>query len=279
MTGWGGEADARALSAGQRLAYIGATMEFARPLTRGRLIQRYKRFLADVLLDDGTELTAHVPNPGAMLGLNMPGLTVWLSTSADPKRKLAYTLELVEADGGLVGVNTMHPNRLVAEALAADVIPELTGYSSHRREVKYGKNSRVDFLLEAEGREPCWLEINNDKPFYNANLKPDHRVWLEVKNCHLMRTPGLAEFPDCVAARSLKHLRELEAMVAEGDRAVVLFVVQRTDCSAFSACHELDPAFARGLDQAADAGVEVLVYACDVATSTVRISHRIPWAR
>ncbi|WP_304188270.1 DNA/RNA nuclease SfsA, partial [Phenylobacterium aquaticum] len=101
----------------------------------------------------------------------------------------------------------------------------------------------------------------------------------EVKNCHLSRTKGLAEFPDCVAARSLKHLRELEAMVAEGDRAVVLFVVQRTDCEAFKACHELDPAFARGLDQAANAGVEVLVYACEVKTSGVRIGQRIRWVR
>ena len=233
-------------------------MIFDPPPVRGRLIQRYKRFLADVVLDDGTELTAHVPNPGAMLGLNMPGLTVWLSKSADPKRKLPYTLELVEADGGLVGINTMHPNRLVAEALAADAIPELTGYSSHRREVKYGKNSRVDFLLEAEDREPCWLEI---------------------KNCHLRREGTLAEFPDCVAARSLKHLQELEQTVAQGDRAVVLFVVQRTDCEAFAACHELDPAFARGLDHAADAGVEVLIYACDLAVEGVRIARRLTWMR
>jgi sugar fermentation stimulation protein A len=111
------------------------------------------------------------------------------------------------------------------------------------------------------------------------DLKPDHRVWLEVKNCHLMRSAGLAEFPDCVAARSSKHLRELEAMVAEGDRAVVLFVVQRTDCEAFTACHELDPTFARGLDHAADAGVEVLVHACAVAVDGVSITHRIPWSR
>lgn len=233
-------------------------MDFPQPLVRGRLVQRYKRFLADIVLDDGTELTAHCPNPGAMLGLNTPGLTAWLSKSADPKRKLAYTLELVEADGGLVGINTMHPNRLVAEALAADAIPELTGYSSHRREVKYGTNSRVDFLLEAEGRPPCWLEI---------------------KNCHLRRGGTLAEFPDCVAARSLKHLRELEAMVAAGDRAVALFVVQRMDCDAFAACHDLDPAFARGLGQAADAGVEVLVYACDMGVDAVNIARRLQWAR
>ena len=254
-------------------------MDFPRPLARGTLIRRYKRFLADVLLEDGSEHTIHCPNPGAMLGLNMPGLPVWVSKSDDPKRKLPLTLELVEVDGGLVGINTMHPNRLVAEALAADAIPELTGYATHRREVNYGKNSRVDFLLEHAERSPCWLEVKHDQSYLRRDLKPDHRVWLEVKNCHLMRSPGLAEFPDCVAARSLKHLRELEAMVAGGDRAVMLFVVQRTDCQTFSACHELDPAFARGLNQAADAGVKVLVYGCDVSVSTVRIASTIPWLR
>ncbi len=233
-------------------------MDFPQPLIPARLVARYKRFFADVVTDDGREITAHCPNPGAMLGLNTPGLPAWISTSDNPKRKLAHTLELVEADGGLVGINTMHPNRLVAEALAADAIPELTGYTSHRREVKYGANSRVDFLLEAEGRAPCWLEI---------------------KNCHLMRTPGLAEFPDCVAARSLKHLHELEAMVAKGDRAVAMFVVQRTDCDSFAACRELDPKFAQGLDYAADAGVEVLVYACEVNIGQVNITRPVRWLR
>lgn len=254
-------------------------MEFPQPLLRGTLVQRYKRFLADVVLEDGTELTVHCPNPGAMLGLNMPGLPVWLSRSDDPRRKLPHTLEIVEVDGGLVGINTMHPNRLTAEALAADALPELTGYATHRREVKYGKASRVDFLLEHPDRVPCWLEVKNDQSHFTRELRPDHKLWLEVKNVHLTRTKGLAEFPDCVAARSLKHLRELEAMVVEGDRAAVLFVVQRTDCEVFSACHELDPAFAMGLDRAADAGVEVLIYTCEVAISGIRISHRLPWSR
>jgi sugar fermentation stimulation protein A len=153
-----------------------------------------------------------------------------------------------------VGINTMHPNRLVAEALAADAIPELAGYQSHRREVKYGTSSRVDFLLEAPGRPRCWLEI---------------------KNCHLMRTPGLAEFPDCVAARSTRHLGELEAMVAEGDRAAVLFVVQRTDCHRFAPARDCDPAFANALERVQAAGVEVYVHGCGIDMTGVRLAARI----
>jgi sugar fermentation stimulation protein A len=234
-------------------------MDFPSPLVRGRLVQRYKRFLADVVLDgSGEQVTAHVPNPGAMLGLNTPGLDVWLSRSDSPTRKLAHTLELVEADGGLVGVNTLHPNRLAAEALREGLIPELAGYASVRPEVKYGTASRVDFLLQHPGRAPCWLE---------------------VKNCHYRRDGALAEFPDCVAARSAKHLRELEAMVAAGDRAVLLFVVQRQDCDGFAPCRDIDPVFAAALDHAADAGVEVLVYRCAMATSGIRLDRRIEWRR
>ena len=254
-------------------------MDFPSPLRRGRLVARYKRFFADVVLDDGAEITAHCPNPGAMLGLNAPGLPVWVSRSDDPKRKLAHTLELVEVDGGLVGINTMHPNRLVAEALAAGAIPELAGYASHRREVKYGAASRIDFLLETPDHPACWLEVKKDQSLLRRDLKPDHKLWLEVKNVQLTRTKGLAEFPDCVAERSSKHLRELEAMVSEGDRAGVHFVVQRTDCEAFSACRELDPAFVRQLDQAADAGVEVLIYAGNIGLDRIEIARCIPWAR
>jgi sugar fermentation stimulation protein A len=225
-------------------------------MAHGALVARYKRFFADVRLDDGRAIVSHCPNPGAMLGLNAPGLGVWVSPAAGASRKLAWTLELVEADGGLVGINTLHPNRLVAEALAEDAIPELAGYGLHRREVRMGEASRVDFVLEEPGRPRCWLE---------------------VKNCHLRRAGTLAEFPDCVAARSLRHLKELATRVAEGERAVQLFVIQRTDCDRFAACADLDPAYARGLDLAAEAGVEVLVYACDIGLEEIRIARRISW--
>ncbi len=231
-------------------------MLLPQPLAHGALVNRYKRFFADVQLDDGREITAHCPNPGAMLGLNTPGFGVWVSPAAGAKRKLAWTLELVEADGGLVGINTLHPNRLTAEALAADAIPELAGYAVHRREVRMGEASRVDFVLE-----------NPDRP----------RCWLEVKNCHLRRAGTLAEFPDCVAARSSRHLRELTARVAAGERAVQLFIIQRTDCHSFAACADLDPAYAVGLKDAAAAGVEVLCYGCDIGTEEIRIARRIPW--
>jgi len=231
-------------------------MLLPQPIAHGRLVSRYKRFFADVVLDDGTAITAHCPNPGAMLGLNLPGLGVWLSRSDAPKRKLAWTLELVEDGGGLAGVNTMNPNRLVAEALAGDVIPELAGYAVHRREVKFGAASRVDFVLSGPGRPDCYVE---------------------VKNCHLRREGTLAEFPDCVAARSAKHLRELAAEVARGNRAVQLFVIQRTDCDRFAACADLDPVYAAGLAVAATAGVEVLCYGCDIEPAGVRIARRLPW--
>jgi sugar fermentation stimulation protein A len=230
-------------------------MLFPGPLRRGRLIERYKRFFADVRLDDGSQVTAHCPNPGAMLGLNMPGLPVWLSPAAGAGRKLAWTLELVEADDGLVGVNTHRPNALVEEALEARLIPELAGYPARRREVNYGQASRVDFLLEAQGRPRCWVE---------------------VKNSHLLREPGLAEFPDCVAARSLRHLRELAAQVEAGDRAVLLFVTQRR-CERFAAAADCDPAYAAGLLEAAERGVEILCYGCDVTLEGVSVARRVPW--
>jgi sugar fermentation stimulation protein A len=231
-------------------------MDFPQPLERGLLVQRYKRFFADVVLDDGRAITAHCPNPGSMLGLNAPGAPVWLSRSDSPKRKLAHTLELVEADGALVGVNTMLPNRLVAEALAAGAIPELADYPIMRPEVKYGAASRIDFLLQGEGRADCFVE---------------------VKGVTLHRGGGLAEFPDCVSARALRHLAELMREAAAGNRGVLLFVIQRMDCTTFDAAVDLDPAYAAGLIAAARAGVEVLCYACDLSTNGVRLAGRVPW--
>jgi len=230
-------------------------MHFPSPLRRGRLVRRYKRFFADVAFDDGERVTAHCANPGAMLGLNDPGMPAWLSRSDSSTRKLAHTLELIEAADGLVGVNTHRPNGLAAEALAEGLIPELAGYGSVRREVKYGRASRVDFLLAHAGRPRCWLE---------------------VKNCHFLRDPGLAEFPDCKAERSLKHLHELSDQVCNGDRSVLLFVIQR-GCERFAAAGDIDPAYALGLLEAANAGVEVLCYVCNITPHAVRIDRRVVW--
>ena len=232
-------------------------MQFPQPLARGVLVSRYKRFFADVVLDDGAEITAHCPNPGAMLGLKTPGQVCWLSRSDDPKRKLAHTLELVEADGAPVGVNTLRANRIAAEALAAGAVAPLAGYETVRAEVNYGAASRVDFRLDAPGRPACWLE---------------------VKSVTLSRAAGLAEFPDCVSARGLRHIAELRAMVAAGERAVILFLVQRGDCDRFALAADLDPAFARALDAAAGAGVEVLAYGCDVGPRGLRLTGPLPWA-
>ncbi len=167
-------------------------MRFDVPLVTGQLIKRYKRFLADVTLDDGgAEVTAHCANSGSMMGLKEPGIKVWLTPNDDPKRKLKYSWEMLEIDGAMVGINTSRPNGLVEEAIEAGRIPELVGYEKLRREVKYGKNSRIDILLEGEG---------------------DTRTYVEVKNVTLAREDGVAEFPDAVTARGAKHLDELADM-------------------------------------------------------------------
>ncbi|WP_299481272.1 DNA/RNA nuclease SfsA [uncultured Roseibium sp.] len=219
-------------------------MKFAAPLVGGRLVKRYKRFLADVILDaNGEEVTAHCANPGSMLGLKEPGSRVWLSLSDNPKRKLKYSWEIIEADGALVGINTAHPNKLVEEAIEDGRIDDLTGYASLRREVKYGKNSRIDILLEGAD---------------------EHKTYVEVKNVHLMRQAGLAEFPDSVTARGAKHLHELADMVAEGHSAAMVFLVQRPDCSTLSLAADIDPAYASAFQQAKEAGVAAYAIGCDV---------------
>jgi len=227
-------------------------MKFAQPLLPGRLIQRYKRFLADIELEDGALITAHCPNPGSMMGLKTPGSRCWVSLSDNPKRKLKHTLEVLEADGTLVAMNTMSPNRIAEAAVRSGEIAELAGYGAIRREVKYGVNSRIDLLLSGEGRPDCYVE---------------------VKNCHLMRTPGLAEFPDSVTARGAKHLFELSQRVGAGDRAVNLFIVQRGDCDRLSPAADLDPGYAEALRAAASSGVEILAYGCAVSLDGVALTE------
>jgi sugar fermentation stimulation protein A len=233
-------------------------MRFPSPLERGRLLQRYKRFLADVALDSGATVTASCPNTGSMLGLSAPGSTVWLSRSDSPTRKYAHTWEMVEADLGkgpsLVGINTGHPNKLVAEAVEGKRIKTLAGYQSLRREVKYGAASRIDILLEDAKKGRCYVEI---------------------KNVHLMRRAGLAEFPDSVTARGVKHLRELSAMVAEGHRAVMLYLIQRTDAKSFTLAADLDPAYSQAFRDATAAGVEAIAYACRLSPEEIALDKPV----
>ena len=234
-------------------------MRFSQPLIEGRLVERYKRFLADVDLDTGERVTAHCANPGAMLGLKEPGSRVFLSRAENPKRKLGYNWEFVEvaAGGGalqLVGINTSRPNLLVAEALAERRLEPFAGYERVRPEVKYGRNSRIDFLLEREGAPACFLE---------------------VKNCHLMRQAGFAEFPDCIAARSTKHLYELIDMVAAGARAALVYVIQM-EADRFDVARDIDPAYDRAFRHALAAGVESYAYACRVTRDEVAIARPVP---
>jgi len=233
-------------------------MRFPSPLKRGRLLKRYKRFLADVALDSGEAVTATCPNTGSMLGLATPGSTVWLSQSDSMTRKYAHTWEMVEADLGhgpsLVGINTGHPNRLVAEAIAARRIKTLAGYQSLRREVKYGEASRIDILLEDAKKGRCYVE---------------------VKNVHLMRENGLAEFPDCVTQRGVKHLRELAAMVAQGHRAVMLYLIQRTDAKRFWLAGDLDPAYSEAFREALAVGVEAMAFSCRMSPEEIALDKPV----
>ena len=222
-------------------------MRFQTPLVPARLIRRYKRFLADCLLEDGREVTAHCANPGSMMGLAAPGTRIWLEPNDDPGKKLKYGWRLVDhGNGHFTGVDTSVPNRALRAALTAGQVPGLVA-PMVRAEVPFGAGSRVDFLLSGAGRD----------------------TWVEVKSVTLSRQSGLAEFPDSVTARGLKHLHDLAGRVAAGDRAVLLFLVQRTDCTRVAVAADIDPAYAAGLAQAVAGGVEIMALGCRISPQEI----------
>ncbi|MGA6925695.1 MAG: DNA/RNA nuclease SfsA [Desulfosarcina sp.] len=224
-------------------------------LVPGTLIRRYKRFLADVRLDNGNIVTAHCPNSGSMQACCQPGRPVYLSMHDNPKRKLIYTWELIHMPDSLVGVNTQVPNRLTALAIASGDVRELTGYKTVRREVKAGRNSRIDILLESPDRRPCYVE---------------------VKNCTLV-SEGLATFPDAVTLRGQKHLAELRTLVSAGCRCAMFFLIQRMDARSFAPADHIDPAYGDQLRQASLNGVEILVYDVSIDFNGIRLNDRIPY--
>ncbi|CUK07511.1 Sugar fermentation stimulation protein A [Ruegeria denitrificans] len=230
-------------------------MKFETPLVPARLIRRYKRFLADCTLEDGREVTAHCANPGSMMGLAEPGEKIWLEPNDDPKKKLKYGWRLVDHENGhFAGVDTSVPNKALRAALKAGEVPELAAYETIRPEVKYGENSRIDFLL----------------------TQPDlPDAYVEVKSVTLSREPGLAEFPDSVTARGTKHLGELAAMAAQGHRAIMLYLVQRTDCDRFALAADIDPTYAAAFKAVQVQGVERLVYRTRISPSEITVGERI----
>ncbi len=226
-------------------------MNFPTPLIPARLIRRYKRFLADCTLEDGREVTAHCANPGSMMGLAETGSKVWLEPNDDPRKKLKFGWRLVDHENGhFTGVDTSIPNRALRATLEAQEIPELAAYDTVRAEVKYGEKSRIDFLLSGPGLP---------------------NAYVEVKSVTLSRQPGLAEFPDSVTARGTKHLNELASMVAQGHRAIMLYLVQRTDCDRFALAADIDPAYAAAFDAAHQNGVERLVYATHISPKGITV--------
>ena len=229
-------------------------MRFQTDLIPARLIRRYKRFLADARLEDGREITAHCANPGSMMGLADEGMKIWLEPNDDRKKKLKYGWRLVDHENGhFTGVDTSVPNRTLKAALEAREIDGLGEYEVVRPEVKYGEKSRIDFLLQGSG--------------------PD--TYVEVKSVTLCREPGLAEFPDSVTKRGAKHLAELSAMVAEGHRAVMLYLVQRTDCSEMSLAGDIDPTYARAFTDARAAGVEMMCLGTKITPEGVWVEERL----
>ena len=218
-----------------------------------RILSRYKRFLADVELDDGTASTAHCPNSGSMLGCVGERWPVMLSTSDNPNRKYPHTLEMVHNGACWIGINTQRANSVVEEAIRGGLIDELQKLDQLRREVKLGEKSRIDFAMDSA----------------------TGRTWIEVKNVTLVDNGGRYAFPDAVTSRGAKHLRELTAAVAAGDRAVMLYLIQRSDGQGFTTADDIDPAYGKELRRAVDAGVEVLAYRADVSPEEIRVAERV----
>ncbi len=225
------------------------------PLIKGKLLKRYKRFLADIELENGEVVTAHCPNPGSMKGCARPGSEAWISQSTNPKRKLKYTWELTRIDGTFIGINTLVPNRLVRASVENDLIPELSGYSRVTSEVKTSEHTRLDLMLEDDNKKQCFVEI---------------------KNCTLVEN-GVARFPDAVTKRGQKHIQELVDLAAKGHRAVLFFVIQRTDAHAFTPAADIDPEYAEKLMQAGLKDVEIIIrdVVFDIGAGPARIRlHR-----
>lgn len=231
-------------------------MRFQTPLVPARLIRRYKRFLADIQLADGREVTAHCANPGSMMGLAEPGMKIWVEPNDDPKKKLKYGWRLVDHENGhFTGVDTAVPNRALKAALIAGEVPEFAEYSTVLPEQKYGEKSRIDFLLRQDGLQDAYVE---------------------VKSVTLSRQASLAEFPDSVTARGTKHLGELAAMVGQGHRAVMFYLVQRTDCERMTLAGDIDPAYAAAFEAARTAGIEVLCYDTKISPDGIELGRPLP---
>jgi len=227
------------------------------PLVQGVLIRRYKRFLADVRLRNGRVVTAHCPNTGSMLGCSEPGRPVYLSRHNHPARRLKYTWEIIEMPTSLVGINTIVPNRLIKIAVQEGFIQPLAGYSQVRSEVRTGAHSRLDLLLENEGRRPCFVE---------------------VKNCTLVDAEdgGVAYFPDAVTTRGQKHLMELSRLIKNGNRGVMVFLIQRMDARVFRPARHIDPEYSRILKNVVGEGVEVLAYDVRISLEEIIVNRSVP---
>ncbi len=229
-------------------------MEFSAPLIQGRLLKRYKRFLADIELASGELITAHTSNTGAMTGLTQTGSPVYVSQHDHPKRKLKYTWQLIQIDQHWVGINPILANHLTEEAIRNDVITELQGYDEIKREVRYGNNSRIDLLLSKSSGENCYVE---------------------VKNATLVEQQT-ALFPDAVTLRGLKHLQELSQMTQAGHRAVMCYIVQRSDINRFAPADHIDPTYGKALRLAQAAGVELIAYNAQVSPQGIRLKQALP---